>query len=209
MKNVRKTAGIKHFNAGRKTEMAGMALWITGLPGCGKSALADGLKREFPSFVVLRMDALREVATPEPSYSEDERDLLYRSLVFTARTLAGLGHCVIIDATGNLRKWRDLARRLIPGYAEVYLKCPLRLSREREEARHVRRGAPGDIYRKGEAGWPVPGLGAPYEEPLEPELSLDSSALSVEEEVKAVREFLSGRDGGLRPGRGGEGGRRA
>lgn len=60
----------------------------------------------------------------------------------------------------------------------------------REEARLTRRGAPVDIYRKAAEGWPVPGVNVPYEEPLDPELTLDSSALTVAEELEAVTEFL-------------------
>jgi adenylylsulfate kinase len=170
--------------------MAGMAIWITGLPGSGKSALADAVKGEFPGFVVLRMDDLRKVATPEPSYSDAERDLLYRSLVFTARVLTEHGHDVIIDATGNLRKWREAARGLIGRFAEIYLKCPLEVCRKREKYRGERRSAPPGVYEKGERGWPVPGLSAPYEEPLSPELTLDASALTVQEEMGALREFI-------------------
>jgi len=46
--------------------MSGMAVWITGLPGSGKSTIADALKESHPDFVVLRMDDLRKTVTPEP-----------------------------------------------------------------------------------------------------------------------------------------------
>jgi adenylylsulfate kinase len=170
--------------------MAGIAIWITGLPGSGKSALAEGLKAAEPGLVLLGMDELRRIATPEPSYSESERDVLYRSLVFTAGTLASLGHDVVIDATGNLRRWRGLARETISSYAEVYLNCPLEVCMQREGARRERRGAPGEIYAKGEKGWPVPGVSAPYEEPLAPELTLDTGRMGVDEGVARVRELL-------------------
>lgn len=170
--------------------MAGMALWITGLPGSGKSALAERLKKAFPRFVVLRMDELRSIATPRPSYSDAERDVLYRSLIFTAKKLADLGHDVLIDATGNRRKWRELARRTIGRYREVYLECPVEVCRAREEARVRRRGAPRGVYRKAEAGWPVPGAGAPYETPRKPELTLNSAALSLAEELDEVKGLM-------------------
>ncbi|MEJ2183723.1 MAG: adenylyl-sulfate kinase [Nitrospirota bacterium] len=172
--------------------MGGRALWITGIPGSGKSALARALAEELPGLVVLRMDDLRKVATPEPTYSEEERDVLYRALVFTASTLAGLGHDVLIDATGNLRRWRELARALIPRFAEVYLRCPLKVARAREASRAGEGGAPPDIYKKGEEGWPVPGFTAPYEEPLHPELTLQSESLSLREEAARVRRLLGG-----------------
>jgi adenylylsulfate kinase len=170
--------------------MAGTALWITGLPGSGKSTLSDALKALEPGLVILRMDELRRVATPRPTYSEDERDLLYRALIFVARTLTGLGHDVVIDATGNMRKWRELARGLIPAYGEVYLRCPMEVCMERERSRLHTHAAPEGIYEKAKRGWPVPGVSAPYEEPVSPEVTIDSEQMPIEEQVRAVRELL-------------------
>ena len=144
--------------------MSGIAIWITGLPGSGKSTVADEIKRLHPEFIILRMDELRKVVTPYPTYSESERDIVYRALVYLARRLTEANHNVIIDATGNLRKWRELARQLIPQYAEIYLRCPIDICIERERRRTDTHEAPKDIYQKGSEGWPVPGMTAPYEE---------------------------------------------
>ncbi|MBI4823739.1 MAG: adenylyl-sulfate kinase [Nitrospirae bacterium] len=170
--------------------MSGIAIWLTGLPGSGKSTIADAIKKEYPEFIVLSMDALRKVVTPQPSYSETERDILYRALVYIAKTLTEQGNNVIIDATGNLRRWRELARELIPGYIEIYLKCSLSTCMEREKKRFNTHEAPHDIYEKGKKGWPVPGLTAPYEEPLAPELTLDTDSLSPKECLRAIKELL-------------------
>lgn len=172
---------------------SGLVVWITGLPGSGKSTVAEGVKMRVPGIVILRMDELRKTVTPEPSYSDEERDLVYRALVYTAKTLADLGHNVIIDATGNLRKWRDLARQLIPRYAEVYLICRLETCAGRERTRRDTHSAPKDIYQKGAAGWPVPGLQAPYEEPLAPELAIDTEATPVEESVRLIGDLIAAR----------------
>lgn len=158
--------------------MSGIAIWITGLPGSGKSTVADALKERRPEFMILSMDEMRKSVTPEPSYSAAERDILYRSLVFIAKKMTESGHDVIIDATGNLRKWRELAREFIPGFIEVYLKCSVEECRKREMERLDTHGAPRDIYAKGKEGWPVPGVNAPFEEPLEPEIEIDSSTIS-------------------------------
>ena len=163
-----------------------MAVWITGLPGSGKSTIADALKSSHPDFVVLRMDELRKTVTPAPDYSDPEREIVYRSLVYFAAKLTELGHNVIIDATGNMRRWRELARRLIPRYAEVYLKCQLAECMSREQQRQESRGAPGDIYKKGEKGWPVPGVNAPYEDPLDPDIIIDTGKTAVREAVELI-----------------------
>ncbi len=170
--------------------MDGRAVWITGLPGSGKSTIADGLKEALPHFVVLRMDELRTVVTPFPDYSDSEREIVYRAIVYLAKKLTDLGHDVIIDATGNMRKWRDLARDLIPRYTEVYLKCKTETCVRRESGREETRGAPRGIYRKGAEGWPVPGVKAPYEEPLRPEIVIDTDESSAGNAVTRIADFL-------------------
>lgn len=173
--------------------MSGLVIWITGLPGCGKSTLADGIKDCFADFVMLRMDEFRRIATPEPSYTETERDIVYRSIVYTAMILSQLDHNAIIDATGNMRVWRDLARQLIPNFVEIYLKCPIGVAEERELSRRNTHGAPKDIYAKGKAGWPVPGVLAPYEEPIGPELIINIDTTPAEAAIRQACAFIRNR----------------
>jgi adenylylsulfate kinase len=169
-----------------------MVIWITGLPGSGKSALSERIKKEYPNFYILRMDELRKIATPTPTYDEKERDILYRALVFIAMTLSRLGYWVIIDATGNLRRWRELARELIPDFKEVYLRCPIDICMKRERLRSIQYEAPKEIYQRAKEGWPVPGVLAPYEEPLNPELILDTDSMTIEEELTKIKELIEG-----------------
>jgi adenylylsulfate kinase len=171
--------------------MSGIAIWITGLPGSGKSTTADAVKKLYPEFIILRMDEMRKIVTPAPTYSDSERDIVYRAMVYLAITLTGLGHDVVIDATGNRRKWRELARQLIPRYAEVYLRCPIETCMERERKRTNAHKAPRDIYQKGSAGRPVPGLTAPYEEPLRPEITVDTGKDSLGEVIAKIEKIIS------------------
>lgn len=170
--------------------MPPIALWITGLPGSGKSTYAEAVKKLYPDFVLLRMDELRKVVTPEPSFSDNERDLVYRCLVYTAEMLVRHGHSVVIDATGNLRKWRDLARGIIEHYGEIYLKCPVDKCIEREAQRVETHNAPAGIYSKGKAGWPVPGMNAPYEEPQNPELIIETDKTTLPEAIGLIENLI-------------------
>jgi adenylylsulfate kinase len=169
-----------------------MAIWITGLPGSGKSTAADAIKEMHPEFIILRMDEMRKIVTPAPTYSDSERDIVYRAMVYLAMNLTGLGHDVIMDATGNRRKWRELARRLIPRYAEVYLVCPIETCIERERKRTDTREAPRDIYQKGAAGGSVPGLTVPYEEPLTPEITVDTDKDSLRQIIAKIEIIIAG-----------------
>jgi len=167
-------------------------IWVTGLPGSGKSTVAEAVKEKIPDAVILRMDELRRVITPKPTYSDIEREYVYRGLVFTAKTLYELGHDIIIDATGNRKRWRQLARKLIPDFIEVYLRCPLELCMKREKIRLDTYAAPKKIYEKGKRGWPVPGVKVPYEKPSKPEVIIDTLRESPEEAVKKIIKMLYG-----------------
>ncbi len=165
-------------------------IWITGLPGSGKSTISEELKKRHPEFYVLRMDEYRRFATPEPTYSDEEREIAYRSIVYIAKLLNEFGHDVIIDATGNMRRWRELARKTIPEYYEVYLKCSPEECALREAKRRKRFGAPSNIYLKGKAGWPVPGVNVPYEEPLNPEVVIETDRTPLDRAVEMIEERI-------------------
>jgi len=113
-------------------------LWITGLPGSGKTAVARELNKmataRHVDLLILNLDQIREFLTPEPEYTDEERELVYRALVLMAEWLIREGgRNVLIDATGNRRAFRDLARQRMAEFAEIYLKCPLEVCQERKE----------------------------------------------------------------------------
>jgi adenylylsulfate kinase len=175
----------------------GWCVWVTGLPGSGKSVVANALREELQRHKVkaqiLSSDALRKAVTPEPTYTEEERDIFYSALVLVAQHLTENGINVIIDATGNRRRYRQTARRKIRHFIEAYLKCPLEVCMERESKRGKTFQAPKGIYKRaigGEAPT-VPGIGAPYEEPLHPEVLVDSETLSPEECARDIYQKIA------------------
>ena len=159
----------------------GWCVWITGLPGSGKSvtsaALIELLDLEDIRVQLLSSDALRKILTPKPSYSLDERDLVYAMLVHIAKLLTENGVNVLIDATGNLRRYRDNARQQIPMFLEVYLDCPMEVCVQRETSRRETHHAPKRIYTRAKHGEAptVPGIGQPYEPPIDPEITMNTT----------------------------------
>jgi len=166
-------------------------IWITGLPGCGKSSVAIEVKRRMLEVVILNSDELRKIVTPSPTFSGNERDYVYKALVYTAKTVSELGHNVIIDATANRKIWRDIARKLIPNFFEVYLKCPLDVCIEREKNRLDTHEAPKEIYEKGRKGAPVPGINVPYEKPVNPDLIINTENISLSEAAEKIIKMIT------------------
>jgi adenylylsulfate kinase len=181
------------------------AIWITGLPGSGKTVLARAaaatLGARGESVTVLDLDDLRPVLTPAPRYTAEERDGVYRALVFVARLLTEAGAPVLIAATGHRRAWRGLARSRLARFAEVELRCPLAVCRERE-ARRTEGPAPRDIYaRAGQPGATVPGVDVPWEPSEAPELTIDTDREAPPAAARRIVALAAGlaAPGGARP----------
>lgn len=179
----------------------GWCVWVTGLPGSGKSVVSEALllllEQNGVRAQLLSSDRLRKVMTPQPTYSLEERDVIYGSLVYIAELLARNGVNVVIDATGNLRRYRDQARKQIPRFIEAYLKCPIDVCVERERKRERTHFAPRKIYSKALKGRAstVPGIGQPYEAPLNPEIVLDGVSCSPKECAEKIFTKIKQMDG--------------
>ena len=183
--------------------MKGWAIWLTGLPGCGKTARARELLNLLDKNKInaqhLRMDEIREILTPEKKYTEEERDHAYRSLVLIAKFLTENGVNVIMDATGHRKEWREMARELIPNFMEVYVKCPIEISMERESKRKDNLMM-SNLYEKAlermKEGKEISGLGqmigidVPYEESEKPDLIIESDKLDQQESSKIIFQSL-------------------
>lgn len=170
------------------------ALWITGLPASGKSTIVSALRPQLESLglkvEVLESDAVRQVITPAPTYSQEERDLFYRALAFMGQRLVTHDVTVVFDATASRRAYRDFARSTIPRFAEVAIECPLEICMQRDRKGTYQKG------RRGESG-SVPGLQVPYESPVNPELRIDTTSVEKDEAVRRIllfvkEKFLSG-----------------
>lgn len=163
------------------------AVWITGLPSSGKSTLAQALSRVLKQQgvdpAILESDELRKVLTPRPRYDAEEREAFYGAMVYIGTLLLDHGVPVIFDATAHLRRYRDLARERIPRFIEVFVDCPLHVCKQRD---------PKGLYRRAEEGAlsTLPGMGAPYEPPLHPEIIVRSGQESSEAAAAKIADFL-------------------
>ena len=158
------------------------AVWLTGLPACGKSAIARELlvalhERQVDA-AVLESDVMRTQLTPFPRYDDADRDFFYGALAELGILLVRRSRPVIFDATANRRRYRDVARLGIGRFCEVYVDTPLEVCRSRD---------PKGLYRSGRLG------DLAYEPPMRAELSVSGNRLRPAQAAADVVSYLQTR----------------
>lgn len=165
----------------------GFTLWFTGLPCSGKSVVADlvagilkdrGLKVER-----LDGDIVRQSLTRDLGFSRKDRDENIRRVTFVAKLLTRNGVAVLTSFISPYREIRAEARREIGEFIEVYTKCAL------DEC--IRRDVKG-MYKKAMRGEikEFTGISDPYEEPVSPEILLETDKETPEESAAKVLNRL-------------------
>ena len=164
------------------------AVWLTGLSGSGKSAIARELVRLLHErgvdVSVLESDVIRTQLTPFPRYDDADRDFFYSTLGEIGFSLVEKQRPVVFDATANRRAYRDAARKRIARFAEVFVDTPLDVCAARD---------PKGLYRNAKT---LPGVQAPYEPPLAPELVVRGAQGTPADAAREIVELL-GRRGWL------------
>lgn len=176
----------------RVTGHRGAVLWFTGLSGSGKSTLAHELDRRLNErglhTYVLDGDNVRSGLNSDLGFSAEDREENIRRIGEVARLFADAGILTITAFISPYRRDRDRARALLPQgrFVEIYVECPLEVAEERD---------PKGLYKKARAGEieKFTGVDDPYEEPAEPEITVDSSALSLDESIARIENYLAGR----------------
>ena len=165
----------------------GFTVWFTGLSGAGKSTIAEMLFHEFQArgmkTEILDGDVVRQNLSKGLGFSKEDRDLNILRIGFVANLLTRNGVATICCPISPYRGARDAVREEIGAFVEVYVKASL------DEC--VRRDTKG-LYRRALAG-EIPqftGVSDPYEEPLRPELVIDTEREVVGESAARVVDRL-------------------
>lgn len=167
-------------------------LWFTGLSGSGKSTIANALAAELFSqninTYVLDGDNIRHGLNKDLGFSDDDRKENIRRIAEVSKLFVDNGTIAITAFISPFREDRERARAILPQdeFIEVYIKCPLQACEDRD---------PKGLYKKARNG-EIPaftGIDSPYEEPMNPELIIDTDGLSVQQSVAQIVQYLQSR----------------
>jgi bifunctional enzyme CysN/CysC len=166
----------------------GAVIWLTGLPGAGKTTLARALERRLfthgGSPILLDGDTLRAGINSDLGFTAADRTENIRRLAELATHLARNGHIAIVAAVSPARADRASARRVAGEFfREIYLSTPVEICESRDPKGHYRKARTGQL-----AGFT--GVGSSYEPPENPELSVDASHMSIVASTEAVEQML-------------------
>jgi len=190
--------------ANRKKVTPGWAIWFVGLPGAGKSTYAqavyEALRKKGENVRYLSMDERRKAYFHTPQYTAEERAKAYELFAREAAEIAEEGTNVIMDGTAPKLFMREYTRRLVPRFAEIFIRCPMETAMYREA--HRPEGlVMADLYQKAlkrkETGTYFEGLGevvgvdTPFEENPKAECIIDSYQMDIEPGRDHVLAFLA------------------
>jgi adenylyl-sulfate kinase len=161
----------------------GFTLWFTGMSGAGKSTISRQLElrlRERGAKVeVLDGDIVRTHLSKGLGFSKEDRDENIRRIGFVCELLSRNGVIAIAAAISPYRDVRDEVRARIPNFVEVYVECPVEVLAERDVKGLYKRALAGEIAH-------FTGISDPYEAPLSPEVTVNSSQETPEQSVEKI-----------------------
>jgi len=160
------------------------AIWITGLPGSGKSTIAKELVKNIDADI-LRLDEFRKELVPNPKFTDKERTIVYTKLAERGFELSKKKN-IIFDATDNLNIGRKIAKQTIKKFFVIQIECPIKICEEREQKRTDKAGVQ-DIYNNARKGKiKLPGFNDTYIKEENPLIVINSNRLNPKEAAESI-----------------------
>ena len=168
----------------------GQVLWLTGLSGSGKSTIANALEKQLyaegKKTYVLDGDNIRHGLNKDLGFTDKDRVENIRRVAEVAKLMCDAGLIVITAFISPFRAEREMARSLFQSgeYKEIFISTPLKIAEQRD---------PKGLYKKARSG-EIPnftGINSPYERPIKPELTIDTSKTSVDQSVKKILGIIT------------------
>ena len=164
-------------------------IWMTGLSGSGKSTLANAMERKLVEMgrhtMLLDADNIRHGLNRNLGFSETDRTENIRRIGEVSKLMTDAGLIVITAFISPFQKDRDMVRALLAAdkFLEVYLSTSLEVCEARDPKGMYHKARKGEIAH-------FTGISSPDEVPLQPELTIDTAALSVKECIESITNLL-------------------
>ena len=172
----------------RRAEMKSqkpVILWMTGLSGAGKSAIANAVEKRLASLnrhtFLLDGDNVRHGLNKDLGFTEADRIENIRRVGEVAKLMTDAGLIVITAFISPFRSEREMVRQMVePGeFIEVYIDTPLHVAEERDVKGLYAKARSGELKN-------FTGIDSPYEPPEAPEIRIDTTAMSIEEAAEHI-----------------------
>jgi len=167
----------------------GVTIWLTGLSGSGKSTIAHSLEEKLfergIATYVLDGDNIRFGLNKDLGFSREDREENIRRIGEVAKLFVDAGIITITAFISPYRSDRDNVRsiHLKSDFIEVYVKCPIEICEQRDVKGLYKKARNGEI--KG-----FTGIDAPYEEPENPEIVVDTAKESLDVSINKIINYL-------------------
>ena len=174
-----------------KLHNQGLTVFFTGLSGAGKSTLANALvyklmEMEDRPITLLDGDIVRQHLSSELGFSKEDRDIHVKRIGYVASEITkhgGVAICAPIAPYSNTRKTVRKMIDEVGSFVEIHVSTPLSVCEERDVKGLYKRARAGKILD-------FTGVSDPYEEPQNPEITIDTSDISVEESSAIIIDKL-------------------
>jgi bifunctional enzyme CysN/CysC len=178
----------KQARARQKRQKA-CVLWLTGLSGAGKSTIANHVEKKLTAdghhTYLLDGDNVRHGLNKDLGFTAQDRVENIRRVAEVARLMVDAGLIVLVSFISPFRAERHMARALFePGeFFEVFVDTPLAEAERRDVKGLYRKARRGELKN-------FTGIDSPYEAPEQPEIRIDTTAVSPEEAAERIVETL-------------------
>jgi adenylylsulfate kinase len=189
---VRQTTTITRASREARNGHRGAVVWLTGMPGSGKSTIANATERKLNALgmqtALLDGDNIRLGLCADLGFSAADRNENVRRVAETAKLFIECGVVVIVALVSPIRETREHIKQLLnpDDFLEIYCRCPSLICAERDPKGHYAKAKRGEIQG-------FTGVSSTYEEPLAPTLLLKTDCQSAEESVELLTQLILNR----------------
>lgn len=164
-------------------------IWFTGLSGSGKTTVANALEHRLHKYsfrtYLLDGDNVRHGLSNDLGFCDNDRTENIRRIGEVSKLFIDAGVMVLATFISPFISDRKFVRNIVnqTEFIEIFIKCPLQLCEDRDVKGLYKKARSGEIKQ-------FTGIDSPYEEPHDPEITIDTSELNIDESVDHIINYL-------------------